>query len=125
MAPFWWVISGDGQVNAFNARSGRYLGALRQSNGQPIVLEGLWDLEPGTATNGGENSVWFAAGIDKAQHGLLGVLRPSDAGPLPGAEVGVGTVGHTVGVGDAQTVGEHCADVVSGRQLRLLSCPEG
>lgn len=76
---------GDGQVNAFNARSGRYLGALRQSNGQPIVLEGLWDLEPGTATNGGENSVWFAAGIDKAQHGLLGVLRPSDAGPLPGA----------------------------------------
>ncbi|WP_062349699.1 TIGR03118 family protein [Herbidospora yilanensis] len=76
---------GDGLVNAYNARTGRYLGPLRQTNGQAIQLEGLWDLEPGTATNGGENSVWFAAGIDKAQHGLLGVLRPSDAGPLPGA----------------------------------------
>ncbi|GAB1823414.1 TIGR03118 family protein [Herbidospora sp. RD11066] len=76
---------GDGHVNAYNARSGRWLGALKSSNNQPIVLEGLWDLEPGTEANGGTNSVWFAAGIDKAQHGLLGVLRPSDAGPLPGA----------------------------------------
>ncbi|MEO3861632.1 TIGR03118 family protein [Acrocarpospora sp. B8E8] len=70
---------GDGWVNAYNPRNGRYLGPLRNANGSPIAIEGLWDLERGTAENGGVNSLWFSAGISKAQHGLLGLLKPSNA----------------------------------------------
>ncbi|TDE56447.1 TIGR03118 family protein [Nonomuraea mesophila] len=65
---------GDGTVHAY--KSGRHLGALRQSNGRTIVLPGLWDLEPGTAATGGEKALWFSAGIDGAKHGLIGVIAP-------------------------------------------------
>lgn len=66
---------GDGTIHAF--QRGRHLGALRAADGRPIVLPGLWDLEPGTAANGGENALWFSAGIDGAKHGLLGLIRPA------------------------------------------------
>ncbi|RCG20185.1 TIGR03118 family protein [Sphaerisporangium album] len=68
---------GDGWINAY--RNGRYIGALRKSDGRAIAIEGLWDLEPGTAESGGENALWFSAGIQKAQHGLVGLIMPSDA----------------------------------------------
>jgi uncharacterized protein (TIGR03118 family) len=66
---------GDGTIHAY--RGNRHLGALRDGRGRTIVLPGLWDLEPGTATTGGLNALWFAAGIDKAAHGLVGVIRPA------------------------------------------------
>jgi uncharacterized protein (TIGR03118 family) len=65
---------GDGTVHAY--KSGRHLGSLRSANGQPIVLPGLWDLEPGTAATGGESSLWFSAGIEGTKHGLIGVIAP-------------------------------------------------
>ncbi|GAA2412178.1 TIGR03118 family protein [Nonomuraea africana] len=68
---------GDGRIHAF--RNGRHLGPLRDAGGRAIALPGLWDLEPGTAANGGEDALWFAAGIDGARHGLLGLLRPTGA----------------------------------------------
>lgn len=71
---------GDGWINAYDRRTGRYLGPLRGADGRPVALEGLWDLEPGTADNGGTDAVWFSAGVSKAQHGLLGLLRPATAG---------------------------------------------
>ncbi|WP_433517167.1 TIGR03118 family protein [Nonomuraea sp. CA-143628] len=69
---------GDGTIHAY--RGNRHLGALRDGNGRTVSLPGLWDLEPGTAATGGENALWFSAGIDKAQHGLVGVLRPAGTG---------------------------------------------
>ncbi|MEV0583645.1 TIGR03118 family protein [Nonomuraea sp. NPDC050310] len=68
---------GDGTVQVF--KRGRHLGPLRDSAGRPIVLPGLWDLEPGTAATGGENALWFSAGIDGARHGLVGLIRPAGA----------------------------------------------
>ncbi|KAA9380401.1 TIGR03118 family protein [Microbispora cellulosiformans] len=76
---------GDGWINAYNPRTGRYLGPLRRADGGAIALEGLWDLEPGTAGNGGTDAVWFSAGISKARHGLLGLIRPAGATPAPAA----------------------------------------
>ncbi|GAA4210238.1 TIGR03118 family protein [Microbispora amethystogenes] len=76
---------GDGWINAYNPRTGRYLGPLRRADGGAIAVEGLWDLEPGTAGNGGADAVWFSAGISKARHGLLGLIRPSGATPAPAA----------------------------------------
>ncbi|MFI6482159.1 TIGR03118 family protein [Nonomuraea sp. NPDC050663] len=69
---------GDGTVHVF--KRGRHLGALRDAGGRTVVLPGLWDLEPGTAENGGTNAIWFSAGIDGAQHGLIGLLRPAGSG---------------------------------------------
>ncbi|MFG3442985.1 TIGR03118 family protein [Nonomuraea sp. NPDC047897] len=69
---------GDGTVHAY--RQGRHLGALRGSDGRPIALPGLWDLEVGTAENGGEDALWFAAGSDGGRHGLLGLIRPAGSG---------------------------------------------
>ncbi|MEV0620768.1 TIGR03118 family protein [Nonomuraea sp. NPDC050404] len=65
---------GDGTVHAY--KSGRHLGSLRTSDGKAVVLPGLWDIEPGTAATGGENSLWFSAGIDGTKHGLIGVIAP-------------------------------------------------
>ncbi|WP_336213386.1 TIGR03118 family protein [Nonomuraea sp. LPB2021202275-12-8] len=66
---------GDGTIHAY--RNNRHLGALTAANGRPIALGGLWDLEPGTAENGGENSLWFSAGLEGGTHGMLGVIRPA------------------------------------------------
>jgi uncharacterized protein (TIGR03118 family) len=68
---------GDGWINAYSW-NGHYLGALRNKDGKPIAIPGLWDLEPGTNTNGGANALWFAAGIDDEKHGLVGLIRPAD-----------------------------------------------
>ncbi|MEU7695534.1 TIGR03118 family protein [Microbispora hainanensis] len=70
---------GDGWINAYNPKTGRYLGPLRGADGRAIAVEGLWDLEPGTAANGGADAVWFSAGISGARHGLLGLIRPATA----------------------------------------------
>jgi uncharacterized protein (TIGR03118 family) len=68
---------GDGWINAY--RNGRYLGPLRKADGKAIAIEGLWDLEQGTAATGGENALWFSAGIQKVQHGLVGLIMPAGA----------------------------------------------
>ncbi|GAA1743415.1 TIGR03118 family protein [Nonomuraea bangladeshensis] len=70
---------GDGTVHAY--KNSRHLGALATANGRPIVLPGLWDLEPGTAATGGERSLWFSAGIDGTKHGLIGVISPQGVKP--------------------------------------------
>ncbi|GII89306.1 hypothetical protein Ssi03_72960 [Sphaerisporangium siamense] len=80
---------GDGWINAY--RNGRHLGPLRKADGRPIAIEGLWDLEPGTAASGGENAVWYSAGIQKARHGLVGLIMPAGAAtgsPSPTASPG-------------------------------------
>ncbi|MGW0808044.1 TIGR03118 family protein [Nonomuraea sp. NPDC002799] len=74
---------GDGTVHAY--RNGRHLGSLRTANGRPVVLPGLWDLEPGTAATGGENALWFSAGIDGTKHGLIGVIAPQGTKPTSSA----------------------------------------
>jgi hypothetical protein len=45
------------------------------STGKALTIPGLWTLLPGTAATGGTDSIWFSAGIDNEQHGLIGVLR--------------------------------------------------
>src|SRR4051794_655672 len=90
---------GDGKVNVIEADhhhhhhhgyydhddhgrrdTGEFEGLLRDAaTGQTLAIPGLWSLLPGTATTGGTDSVWFSAGIEDEQHGLIGVLRrPSE-----------------------------------------------
>jgi uncharacterized protein (TIGR03118 family) len=73
---------GDGRINVLPPIGhGRFAphisGQLHDSRtGQPIAIQGLWALLQGSQTTGGTDSIWFSAGIDDEQHGLLGVLRP-------------------------------------------------
>jgi len=72
---------GDGRINTI-ARLGHHFaghvtGQVRvRSTGKPFTEPGLWGLLPGTATTGGTDALWFTAGINHEQDGLLGVLRP-------------------------------------------------
>jgi uncharacterized protein (TIGR03118 family) len=72
---------GDGRINIL-ARQGhqfahRVTGLVRvSSTGKPFAEPGLWGLLPGTAANGGTDALWFTAGLNHEQNGLLGVLRP-------------------------------------------------
>lgn len=72
---------GDGHINIF-ARHGSHFaskatGEVRVAGtGKPFAEPGLWGLLPGTQTTGGPNALWFAAGLNDEQNGLLGVLRP-------------------------------------------------
>lgn len=66
---------GNGRIHAFNPRTGKMLGALRDNHGHPIHIDGLWALLPGDKAAGGTHSVWFSAGPNDEAHGLLGLLR--------------------------------------------------
>ena len=71
---------GDGSINAFDAFSGMYLGALQDANGNPIQIPGLWGLQFGNGHTGGDaNTLYFAAGIANGgnveDHGLFGSIQ--------------------------------------------------
>jgi uncharacterized protein (TIGR03118 family) len=73
---------GDGKISVIEAEhhgtrfDGDFEGLLRNhKTGHPLVIPGLWALLRGTASTGGVDSIWFSAGIDNEQHGLIGVLR--------------------------------------------------
>lgn len=73
---------GDGRINAFNATTGAWLGALSDSSGNPIAISGLWGLLFGSGTKADGNTLYFAAGIptgSSTARGLLGSIAPPSA----------------------------------------------
>jgi uncharacterized protein (TIGR03118 family) len=66
---------GDGLINAFDATNGSRLGQLRDPDGEPIQIDGLWALRVGNGGFGGlTNTVYFTAGTFGETHGLFGSL---------------------------------------------------
>jgi len=68
---------GNGWINAFNPKTGKYLGALEDGSGYPIAINGLWGLRVGNSAFGGSNAVVFSAGPHGYHNGLLGILTPA------------------------------------------------
>lgn len=68
---------GNGKINAFNPRTGRFLGTLDNQNGVPVQIPGLWGLSVGNKVFGGSHSLVFTAGPRGYRAGVLGVLNPS------------------------------------------------
>jgi uncharacterized protein (TIGR03118 family) len=66
---------GDGRIGAYHGDD--FQGLLRGTDNKPIVIDGLWDLLPGTANTGGTNTLWFSAGPNEEQDGLIGQLIPA------------------------------------------------
>jgi len=74
---------GNGWINAFNPTTGKSLGALKNTGGHPIAINGLWGLMVGNSAFGGASSVIFSAGPNGYANGLVGVLNPADPKPAP------------------------------------------
>jgi uncharacterized protein (TIGR03118 family) len=75
-------VAGAGNINVFNPTTGAYLGELKQPDGTPIAITGLWDLEfgDGTPHGGKTNQLFFDAGPNApgvAINGRFGVIRPA------------------------------------------------
>jgi uncharacterized protein (TIGR03118 family) len=88
---------GNGQINAFNAKTGALLGTLQNSTGTPLAIQGLWTIAFGNGASGGDkNFLYFTAGImvNGVQHGLLGSIAPPAqvTGVLNGASIAAGSI---------------------------------
>jgi uncharacterized protein (TIGR03118 family) len=67
---------GGGYINAFDPRTGAFLGTLMNSQQQAIHIDGLWALAFGGGGDSGQtNQLFFTAGIQKEQHGLFGMIE--------------------------------------------------
>jgi uncharacterized protein (TIGR03118 family) len=65
---------GSGQIDAFS-RSGNFITTLKDTSNNPITINGLWALTPGSGGMGSSTqSIYFTAGINEEQDGLFGQL---------------------------------------------------
>jgi uncharacterized protein (TIGR03118 family) len=83
---------GDGRIHAFDANNGHPLGQLTDTDGEPIVIGGLWALKVGNGGAGGAiSALYFTAGPFGESHGLFGSLTTaapgSPEGPAEGQRV--------------------------------------
>jgi uncharacterized protein (TIGR03118 family) len=75
---------GNGQINAFDPVTERFLGTLSDANGNPLVISGLWALafrSPGSTID--PNALFFTAGINGEADGLFGEIQPASAPAVP------------------------------------------
>jgi uncharacterized protein (TIGR03118 family) len=66
---------GDGTINAYNPFSGRFLGQLKNEDGNVIAINGLWGLRFGDGVAGSPTTLVFTAGIADEAHGLMGTIE--------------------------------------------------
>lgn len=65
-----------GQINAFDPKSGRFLGALRDASGKVLEIDQIWALQFGqdSPANGAHNQLFFTAGPNNYANGTFGVI---------------------------------------------------
>jgi uncharacterized protein (TIGR03118 family) len=68
---------GDGTINAFSPRTGRWLGTLRDQRQRKLHVDGLWGLQFGNGVAGQKtNALYYAAGPNDEENGAYGVIQP-------------------------------------------------
>ena len=66
---------GSGQIAAFDPRKGKFEGLLRNKDGSPVTIDGLWALTFGNgAKNADPKTLYFTAGPNDESQGLFGTL---------------------------------------------------
>jgi uncharacterized protein (TIGR03118 family) len=68
---------GDGAIHAYNPTTGAEQGQLTNTDGNPILINGLWALRFGNGTFASPGTLVFTAGIGDESHGLLGEIDPA------------------------------------------------
>src|SRR5262245_58101586 len=82
--------NGDGRINAYDPRSGEFLGALSDEHGAPLAIPDLWALSFGNGHLAGDAwTLFFTAGIDEEAHGLFGAIQSSEHQGADTAGIGV------------------------------------
>jgi uncharacterized protein (TIGR03118 family) len=126
-------VAGAGNINVFDPATGAYLGQLRQPNGAPIAITGLWDLEfgDGTPDSGKTNQLFFDAGPNApgvSVNGLFGVIRAAgdQAGngvgdPLPAVAAPAQSVQLTLTGAELQPVGQQALADAAGWGWNLVA----
>ena len=62
---------GDGRISSFDARSGEFIGQLREPDGRRVAISGLWGLAFGNGlSNQSTGALFFAAGPNDEVNGL-------------------------------------------------------
>jgi uncharacterized protein (TIGR03118 family) len=66
----------QGRVNAFDPKSGGFLGPLRDADGNPIEIDNVWALQFGQdgGPNGAHNQLFFTGGPNGYANGIFGVI---------------------------------------------------
>jgi len=87
---------GDSRVNAFDLKTGAFLGQLSDAQGHPLTLnggfpetnlKGLWGIGFGNGHDGAAtNTLFFAAGINAEADGLFGKVTVADNDHHGGAD---------------------------------------
>jgi len=68
---------GDGTINAFSPRTGRWLGTLRDEHQRRIRVDGLWGIAFGNGIAAQKtNALYYAAGPNDEENGAYGVIEP-------------------------------------------------
>ena len=70
---------GDGRINAYD-RDGEFQGQLRDPDGRPVTIDGLWSLTFGGGLNSSPDTLYFSAGPNNSADGLFGTLQAQKAG---------------------------------------------
>lgn len=66
---------GDGTINAFDPRSGHFLGTLRDQHQHRIRIDGLWGIAFGNGVSSQKSSsLFYAAGPNDEANGVYGVI---------------------------------------------------
>jgi uncharacterized protein (TIGR03118 family) len=69
---------GDGKINAYDLKNFTPAGQLRSSNGQTLVIDGLWGIAFGNGfQHQPTDTLFFAAGPDEESHGRYGKIEPA------------------------------------------------
>jgi len=64
-----------GWINAFSGgNDNQFLGPLKDANGKPIFIDGLWALTFGTFRNSDADTLYFTAGPNLQTNGLFGQI---------------------------------------------------
>jgi uncharacterized protein (TIGR03118 family) len=67
-----------GRINGFDAKTGAFLGPLRDAGGKPIEIDGIWAIQFGqggvAGSNGNTNQLFFTAGNNGYSSGIFGVI---------------------------------------------------
>jgi uncharacterized protein (TIGR03118 family) len=67
---------GDGAINAYDPRTGRHLGKLRDAKGHALAIDGLWGLAFGNGVDAQPaDTLFYAAGPGGEAHGAYGAIR--------------------------------------------------
>jgi uncharacterized protein (TIGR03118 family) len=75
----WIGNFGNGQINAFDPETGKFLSKVRDPKGQAILIDGLWTITFGSnnGNGGAANTLYFTAGVNGETDGLFGSLNPN------------------------------------------------